>query len=62
MEQDSFYDEIVRKDVKLFITNVPNTLLDYKSRKFLVEDVNVSCCQGDSEEAIYSEEKSSSDY
>jgi len=53
MEQDAFYDDILLKDVKLFITNVPNTLLEYKSRKFSkVEDVNANCCQDDLKEVI----------
>jgi len=56
MEQDAFYDDILLKDVKLFITNVPNTLLEYKSRKFSVENVNANCCQGDLEEIVHSEE------
>lgn len=43
MEQDSFYDDIVKLDVKLFITNVPNIALDYKSRKFLVGEENTNC-------------------
>ena len=32
-EKDSFYDEVVRNGVKIFITNAPRRLIGYKARK-----------------------------